>query len=162
MIINQYFIIQVGDSRAYMINSSVNQLTEDQSLVAQEVRNGNLTKEAARFDPRKNVLLQSVGYARKVAPDFYYGNIMEDSVFLICSDGFYHWVEEYEMKQFLTPGNIFHVQELKQTADLMINSVKERGETDNISVGLLKAATDSSHRNNYNLNYNDRIETVAL
>lgn len=134
----RYYTMQVGDSRAYQISSTIKQLTEDQSLVALEVRKGILTKEQARFDPRRNVLLQSIGYARHVGPDFRSGDMQEEAGYLICSDGFYHCVEETEMVANFYSDKMTTTELLKDRTDRLLELVKKRGETDNISVAVMK------------------------
>ena len=56
----RYYIINVGDTRAYEIGDHVALLTKDQTVVAREVELGNLTQVEAETDPRRSVLLQCV------------------------------------------------------------------------------------------------------
>lgn len=133
----KYYTMQVGDSRAYQISDRLLQLTEDQSLVAREVRQGILTKEDARHDPRQNVLLQSIGYMKHIRPDFKMGIMEQDAGYLVCSDGFYHHVEEEEFLTDLSRGQIYDTAEIRNRVDQMIEMVKTRGEKDNISVAFI-------------------------
>jgi serine/threonine protein phosphatase PrpC len=73
MIEGNAFVAHVGDSRLYGMTEAgeLNQLTEDQSLVAREVKMGRLTPEQAEVDPRKNVLLQCVGGALQVESEIF-------------------------------------------------------------------------------------------
>ena len=61
MIKNEYFIMNVGDSRAYAISNQVYQLTKDQSLVQQQIDLGRVRPEDAERHPQRNVLLQCIG-----------------------------------------------------------------------------------------------------
>lgn len=135
---NKYYTIQVGDSRAYVITDEVEQLTEDQSLVAKEVRDGIITKEQAKNDPRQNILLQSIGYSKNITPDFNSGFMKPGASYVICSDGFYHHVEEKEFVQYLYNPQENDTSKIKERIDYIIDSIKKRGERDNISVAFIK------------------------
>lgn len=94
---NQYYIIHVGDSRVYLINDKVNLLTHDQTFVAREIAAGRMTKEQAKTDSRRSVLLQCVGASPVVEPEFLSGTIQKNAVYMLCSDGFRHQITEEEM-----------------------------------------------------------------
>ena len=136
----QYFIMNVGDSRVYEIKADgIRLLTEDQSVVAREVRLGILTEEQARMDPRRSILLQSIGAMARISPDLYAGRVTRNSLFLICSDGFRHEVTEREMELRLQPGTIVDKADLSRRAVELIQLNMARHETDNISAVLVKA-----------------------
>lgn len=65
LIKDQYFIMNVGDSRAYALSNQVYQLTKDQSLVQQQIDLGLVRPEDAERHPQRNVLLQCIGHRRK-------------------------------------------------------------------------------------------------
>ena len=135
---DKYYTIQVGDSRAYEITDRLEQLTEDQSLVAKEMREGILTKEQAKHDPRQNILLQSIGYSKNIIPDFKCGLMRTGASYIICSDGFYHHVRDEEFTGYLHEPHEYDVSKVKFRVDNMIETIKQRGERDNISVAFLK------------------------
>lgn len=131
---DKYYIAQIGDSRAYSISSALNQLTQDQTLVAREVARGNITEEQAKIDPRRNVLLQCVGATKEIEVDFSKGDVQPDTVFMLCSDGFYHQITEEELALNLKPETIKNEQQLKGKVIQLVELVKARKEVDNISV----------------------------
>lgn len=135
---NKYFIAQIGDSRAYSISNSLNQLTQDQTLVAREVDRGNISEEQAKVDPRRNVLLQCVGAAKEIEVDFSTGDVNKNTVFMLCSDGFYHQISEEELALNLNPETIKNDQHLKDKVVQLVELVKTRNEVDNISVVAAK------------------------
>ncbi len=135
---NVYAAVHVGDTRLYQINTSINQLTEDQTFVAREVSRGTMSAEQAKTDKRRNMLLQCVGASEKVEPQVLYGNI-EKGTYMICSDGFRHEVSEKEMREMLDPVHFVNKDAMHAKAKYLINCVKERQEKDNISVILIKA-----------------------
>jgi PPM family protein phosphatase len=135
---NKYYIAQIGDSRAYSISSSLNQLTKDQTLVAREVARGNITEEQAKRDPRRNVLLQCVGATKEIEVVFSSGEIQANTVFMLCSDGFYHQITEEELAMNLSPETVKSDQQLKEKVVSLVELVKARKEVDNISVVAAK------------------------
>lgn len=135
---DKYYILNVGDSRAYEIGNELRQLTCDQSLVAREVAAGRLTPEAAEKDSRRNVLLQCIGGANRVAPDLYMGNVVENAVYLLCSDGFRHEVFREELYEALRPEVLPDEETMNHTITELIELNKQRQERDNISALLIR------------------------
>lgn len=131
-----YYIIQVGDSRAYEVDQGIRQLTEDQSLVQQEVRQGRLTSEEAKCDKRRNVLLQSVGTSECLRPVFQYGKIPDRAGYFLCSDGFVHEMEEKRITALFEACEASDAEIEKKVHDI-ITQLQQKGEKDNISVVLV-------------------------
>ncbi|MBQ5994629.1 MAG: serine/threonine-protein phosphatase [Clostridia bacterium] len=135
---DNYQIIHIGDSRAYEINDSIRQMTEDQTFIAREIKNGNMTPEQAAKDPRRNMLLQCVGASRAIQPQLIRGRITKNTVFMFCSDGFRHVLTDEEMFLSFKPDNVTDVVNMEQNSKRLVESVKSRKERDNITVALLK------------------------
>jgi PPM family protein phosphatase len=135
---SQYFIIQIGDSRAYSINDELLKLTEDQTLVERELRRGNITAEQARIDPRRNVLLQCVGATKDINVVITSGEVKTGTMYMLCTDGFYHEINDNEMLTNLNPQNFNGEARMKDKIVELVELAKERQETDNISVLLAK------------------------
>lgn len=131
-------IAHVGDSRVYRITDSVEQLTEDHTYVAREVKKGNMTPEQAERNPKRNVLTQCVGASEIVIPEILLGETEEDTVYMLCSDGFRHELSEDEMFEEFRPLHVRTVEEMEQNSRVLVERVKERKERDNISVALVK------------------------
>ncbi|WP_042462820.1 PP2C family protein-serine/threonine phosphatase [Neobacillus dielmonensis] len=132
-------IAHVGDTRVYRIdNDKLEVLTEDQTVVGREVRRGTLTPEQARFDPRKNVLLQCIGASRIVEPVFLSGNPSPGQVFMLCSDGFRNMITGEEIHQAFAPESLMDEAVMAEKAKALIELNKQRQETDNITVMLIK------------------------
>lgn len=128
----------VGDSRVYRINTKLEVLTEDQTVVGREVRRGKLTPEQAKFDPRRNVLLQCIGASKIVEPEFIRGTPNSGDVYMLCSDGFRHMITEAEIYQAFSPQGLRDEAFMKNKAVELVELNKERQELDNISVMLIK------------------------
>jgi len=129
------FLAHVGDSRAYLMQSGrMRQLTQDHSLVAQLVREGQLTAEQARSDPRRNVVTRSVGVSAHVEIDAQrFDSILgEGDTLLLCSDGLHGLVADPELSDLAREASL---EDGCKRAIAMANS---RGGPDNITVVLAR------------------------
>lgn len=135
---NKYYVINVGDSRAYELTSEIKQITQDQTFVAREVSLGNMTEEEAMQDSRRSVLLQCVGASDAVYPDFLSGDIQENAVYMLCSDGFRHEIMPEEIYEKLQPDVLLDDYQMGQNSTYLIELNKQRKERDNISVALIR------------------------
>ena len=131
---NRYYILNVGDSRAYEIRENLKQITNDQTFVAREIALGNMTEEQALTDDRRNVLLQCVGASEEVYPDMFFGDVLPGSVYMLCSDGFRHEVSADEIFEKLNPNVLLDENMMNVNSDILIELNKARKERDNISV----------------------------
>lgn len=134
----RYYILNVGDSRAYMLKDGLYQITADQTFVAREVAMGHMTQEQAEQDSRRSVLLQCVGASDEVYPDMFFGEVEPNAVYLLCSDGFRHEVTPEEIYENLQPGALFDDYTMQQHTAGIIELNKQRQERDNISAVLVR------------------------
>ncbi|MDD4095866.1 MAG: protein phosphatase 2C domain-containing protein [Oscillospiraceae bacterium] len=130
---DRYYIINVGDTRAYEITDRVMMLTKDQTLVAREVELGLLTDEEARVDSRKNILLQCVGASDDLYPDLFFGDTKVNAVYMLCSDGFRHEITTDEIFENLNPGVMIDSEGMRDNVEALIEMNKQRHERDNIT-----------------------------
>lgn len=136
---NRYMLFNVGDSRAYRLSGTPEQLTEDQTYVQREINRGNLTPAEAFTHPKRSILLQCVGASRVCVPDVRFGAIRSGENYMICSDGFRHVISEEEMVSKLdVPANTT-ASEIKGRIRELIETVKSRKEKDNISALVIHA-----------------------
>ena len=140
MLITQtrYYILNVGDSRAYELFNGIRQLTVDQTVVAREVAMGLLTEEQALHDERRSVLLQCVGASEEVYPDMFFGDTQVNAVYMLCCDGFRHEITADEIYQYLQPNMLFDEGGMNQNSRYLIELNKQRQERDNITVALVR------------------------
>lgn len=135
LIVNDdYFIKNLGDSRVYLHNKKLRQITEDQSLVAQMVRNGEITSEEAKTHKKRNVITMCIGVFNKVAINSYYGKCRKNDIFLLCSDGLYNALDEKSIVSII--GNKKSL--MKECASNLRNSIPKGRAGDNVSVILVK------------------------
>ena len=131
-------VIQVGDSRVYKITNSIEQITEDQTVVQRDIKLGLITKEEGKTDPRQNVLLQCIGASSVVVPEFTEGKVAQGDEFLLCSDGFRHKIEEEEILGLISSDLMTNEAIMKKSLIDLIELNKERKEKDNITAMLVK------------------------
>lgn len=134
----RYYVMNVGDSRAYELTNVLNQLTSDQTFVAREIALGHMTPEEAETDSRRSVLLQCVGASDDVYPDMFFGDVQANAVYMLCSDGFRHEITPQEIFNSLQPGVLFDEYTMQQNTLSLIELNKQRQERDNISVVLVR------------------------
>jgi protein phosphatase len=130
-------IANVGDSRAYLVRGTqVQQLTQDHSLVAEQVERGELAAGTERLSPQRNVLTAAIGTTERLdrkLPDIFEVNLLPEDRLLLCSDGFYDVIDQREYAAQLTGDN-------PETLSLALTSLAEqRGTTDNVSAVVLVA-----------------------
>lgn len=133
-----YYIMNVGDSRVYLISDQVYQLTRDQTVVQREIDMGRMTYEEAMNSPQRSVLLQCVGASDRIEPDFFQGNLEPEQCVMICSDGFRHVITPYELYQYLNPAVSTDRAAMEEHLTYLTELNKQRNETDNISALLIK------------------------
>lgn len=134
----RYYVLNVGDSRAYELYGYLRQITSDQTFVAREVAMGHMTEEEAQVDSRRNVLLQCVGASEEVYPDMFFGDVHQDAVYMLCSDGFRHEITPDEIYELLQPGVLFDDATMQRNTLSLIELNKQRRERDNISALLVR------------------------
>ena len=134
-----YYIMNVGDSRIYLISDNVYQLTKDQTLVQREVDLGRMTYEEALVSSQRSVLLQCIGASDTVMPDFFAGQLLPDQCYLLCCDGFRHVIDPSEFYQYLNPQVAANREIMRGHLAYLTELNKQRNETDNISAILLRS-----------------------
>lgn len=128
-----YYILNVGDSRAYLYRKGqLCQLTEDQSLVADLLRNREITPEEVEHFQRKNVLTMCVGYFETVRIFQASGRVRRGDVFLLCSDGLYHGLDG-QLEEVL-PDRV-----CPESAKTLRDSIPPGQAMDNVSAVLVQA-----------------------
>lgn len=126
-------VANVGDSRLYIVNEEIRQITRDHSKVEELVRVGVLDREAARNHPEKNIITRAVGANDAVEADFFTVELAPGDIVLMCSDGLTNMLEDEEIRDILKgPGD------LEEKAQKLIEAANAHGGKDNISVILIE------------------------
>jgi protein phosphatase len=133
-------LIQVGDSRAYLVrNSQIYQVTKDQSLVQQLIDAGQIQPEEAETHTLKNVILQALGAQNEIFPVSARLIPQRDDVLLLCSDGLSNKVSGTDMQKII----LDNFNQLQIAAAQLVKEANERGGEDNITLILVKLTGDS-------------------
>lgn len=138
LIENTYYIMNIGDSRIYLLSDNIYQMTKDQTYVQQEMDAGRMTYEQAMRDSKRNVLLQCVGASPRIEPDFFMGDVRANQCFMLCCDGFRHVIDPQEFYQFLNPTISNDPNVMRQNLVYLTEMNKQRNETDNITAILIR------------------------
>jgi PPM family protein phosphatase len=127
------FLAHVGDSRCYLLRGDTFvQLTEDHSLVNEQVQAGLMTEAEARTSHLKNIITRSVGFEPDVAVDTLVLPLQPGDRFLLCSDGLTNLVQDPELAKKLAQPSI------EQVPAALVELANDRGGDDNITVICLE------------------------
>lgn len=138
---DKYFIKNVGDSRIYIVRKNKKiQLTQDQSLVADMVRNKKITEAEARSHVKKNVLTMCIGVFNDVKVFSNQGKVKKGDVFLLCCDGFYNFASEENVVPIIRDSK---VEGYNQKVALLRNLIPAGGAGDNVSIILVQLKKES-------------------
>jgi serine/threonine protein phosphatase PrpC len=127
----------VGDSRAYLVRGElIQQISEDHSLVNEQIKAGMITAEEAKHSRYKNIITRSVGFEEEVQVDVMGIVTQPGDFFILCSDGLANLVEDTEIRQVVSSVS------LEEAPKALIAMANERGGDDNITVIVVKTVTD--------------------
>ena len=130
-------VVHVGDSRAYLWRgSTLSQITEDHSVVAELVRRGTITAEEAEHHPHRNVITRALGADAEVTADVMSADLREGDVVLVCSDGLSSYVPEPAIA-----GALAGAATLGEAARALVALANEAGGADNVTVVLGRVGT---------------------
>jgi protein phosphatase len=130
---HQLLVANVGDSRLYIINEHIKQITIDHSLVEEMVRLGGIDKESARSHPDKNVITRAVGVEDTVQTDFFKADLKLGDVVLMCTDGLTNMLEDVEIQLILE-----NQSDIVEKAQELVKAANNKGGRDNIAVILIE------------------------
>ena len=126
---NRAFVVNVGDSRAYLLNNNgVGRITTDHSLVQVMIQRGELTPEEARHYPGKNLITRAIGTEPVVECDLFRLQVERGDRILLCTDGLSNLVDEQEMLF-----EVVHGVNRQLCCQRLLEIAKSRGAPDNVT-----------------------------
>jgi len=126
----------VGDSRVYLFrNGRAHQLTEDHTIIQEQLKRGLITKEQIATAENKNVITRAVGIQASVAVDTLVTDVLPGDLFVLCSDGLHGYLADDELPQLLA-------QERDKLADLLVDLALQRGGKDNVTAICISVEAD--------------------
>ena len=135
---NYAYVANVGDSRLYVVQGQIRQLTRDPSLVQEMVRLGEINAEEARNHPDKNIITRALGAEKTVDVDFFDLKLEPGNTILMCSDGLSNMVEDRKMEEIITNPD----KDITWKGDTLIREANQNGGKDNIAVILIEPFTN--------------------
>jgi PPM family protein phosphatase len=127
-------VAHVGDSRAYRLRGGeFLQLTDDHSLVAQQVREGRMTEAEAESSPLKNVLMRALGIDSSVEVEVDEEIALEGDTYLLCSDGLTRELTDAQIAAVLRESS-----SSQSAADQLIDLANQAGGGDNITAIVVR------------------------
>ena len=130
---NRFTVAHVGDSRAYLVrDSAIKQLTEDHSMVAELVKAGVITPEAAETHPYRSAISRSLGQFKEVETDTIEMEFASGDLLLLCTDGLTRFAKAEEILE-----RILANDDPQDAAQALIDLANERGGRDNITAILI-------------------------
>ena len=128
------YAINVGDSRAYILNKdSFIQITKDNSYVQYLVEQGLINASEARTHSQKNKITRAVGFESDVEIDFYVRELEKLDKVLICSDGLTAMIEDEKIKEVLQCD-----KNLEDICKSLIELANRNGGIDNITITVIE------------------------
>ena len=133
------YFANVGDSRLYLINQGIQQLTKDHSLVEEMVRLGGIKPEEAKHHPDKNIITRAIGVLPEVSADFFETVLVPGDTVLLCSDGLTNMVDDADIKRI-----VLGQRDIVEKTQRLIDAANENGGKDNITVVLIEPFSDET------------------
>ena len=131
-------IANVGDSRAYLMRANqVTQVTQDHSVVGEQIQQGEITEDEARKSPQRNMLTQALGLKEQLdrrMPSIYELALLPEDRLLLCTDGFFDVLNNQDYLQLMSG------DDPEQAARELTSLAVERKTTDNVSAIVLSVA----------------------
>ncbi len=133
---NRVCVGHVGDSRLYRLRGEIfQQLTEDHSLLNEQLKSGLITPEQAKVSNNKNLVTRALGIDPVIDLELHEYDVQPGDVYLLCSDGLSDLVEDEEIQLTLTALSA----NLELAAHQLVQMANDNGGKDNISVILVRA-----------------------
>lgn len=127
------YVANIGDSRLYLADRELKQVTRDHSYVEEMVQMGTLNREDARTNEYKNVITRALGGTENVIPDFFEIEIEDNSRILMCTDGLTNMVTDKEIESVMSSHD-----DIMNKADKLVMMANQNGGKDNISVIIIE------------------------
>lgn len=138
---NHLSVANVGDSRLYIVNQHIIQLTRDHSLVQEMVRMGEMNQEEARVHPDKNIITRAIGAMQELEIDFFERDLTAEDRLLLCSDGLTNMIEDEEIRRIMCSQ-----RDICESVERLVQTANENGGKDNISVIIVDPFSDEVRR----------------
>lgn len=135
------YTANIGDSRLYIANNKLRQITRDHSLVEEMVRIGEIRPEDAKNHPDRNIITRAIGITKEADVDFFDTRLNENDIILLCSDGLTTMVEDEKIFEIIQSS-----RDVVEMTEGLVRQANTNGGKDNIGVVLIEVKTDEVDR----------------
>jgi len=131
---NRAYVINVGDSRAYLVRDrQIMKVTTDHTLIQELVDKGEITAEQAENHPEKHVITRALGGEPAVRPDFFSFETYPQDTIILCTDGLYGMVDEAIIARLASRSKTMH-----GLSRSLVDMANSNGGEDNITVVCIR------------------------
>ena len=123
------YVVNVGDSRLYVIRDDIYQVTRDHSLVEEMVKAGTISRKQARTHPEETVITRAIGAGDQLRVDLFRFPLRPGEKILMCTDGLTNMLTDEEILQILSGRTDYD-----EAAQALVESANRAGGKDNITV----------------------------
>lgn len=123
------YFANIGDSRLYLVNEHIKQLSKDHSFVQEMVRLGGINQEEAKYHPDKNIITRAIGAKDEIDIDFFEYRLKQGDIILMCTDGLSNMVEDEEILHTIKGS-----RDVVEAVEQLIERAKNHGGSDNIGI----------------------------
>ena len=123
------FVANIGDSRLYLIDDGIHQITRDHSYVEEMVSIGEIDKSEARTHSKKNIITRAIGVEEETHADFFEVQFKKGDKLLMCSDGLTNMIEDNDILSVIAGNN-----DIESMVHKLIDLANDSGGKDNIAV----------------------------
>lgn len=125
-------IVNVGDSRAYIINNEITQITQDHTYVSELVSQGKLDQTDAAESDKKNLLTRAIGAEENCKADYFEVELDNNDKILLCTDGLSGCCSDERIKEIINDSTV------EDAVKSLIDYANSNGGTDNVTAALIK------------------------
>lgn len=134
-------VAHMGDSRLYRLrNETLEKITRDHSWLQEQIDTGMISEEEAHLSNNKNLLTRAVGIYPDDEAEIHTYDVVEDDIYMLCSDGLYNMISHEELQMTLTTLKA----NLELAAQMLIQAANDAGGSDNVSVILVHVTNGSA------------------
>lgn len=129
---DELLVANIGDSRLYIVQNGLQQITEDHSYVEEMVRKGRMERNSEEYIKKKNIITRAISADAYAQPDFFHVPLESVEQILICTDGLTNMVSDADIQRVLQTA-----WSVEEKGTRLMEMANENGGKDNITVLLI-------------------------
>ena len=127
------YALNAGDSRLYIVNSSITQVTKDHSYVGELLEMGVISEQQAQHHPQKNIITRALGTEADIDIDIYTEKLSKTDSVLLCTDGLTNMLDDETIITVINSN-----EDISAVTETLVDEAKKSGGSDNITVVMIK------------------------